>query len=177
MVVLSRKLVELFVGLFIVAGIAALVVLAFKVSGLSGIGNNDHYALNAEFDNIGSLKVRAPVSVSGVKIGQVVHIQLDPNSFRAKVIMHINKAFSNLPSDTSASIFTQGILGANYISLSPGFDQDNLAAGDSIETTHSALVLENLIGQLIYSMKSDGSSTDTKDSNAKSATIEEQSKH
>lgn len=138
-------------------GLAALVLLAFKVSGLTQLGNNHTYTLTAEFDNIGGLKVRAPVAIGGVRIGQVSQITLDKNNFRAIVTLQINEIYNTLPVDTSASIFTQGILGSNYVSLTPGFEPQNLKSGGRIETTHSALVLENLIGQLIYSIKSDKS--------------------
>jgi len=148
-----NKSLEFVVGIFILVGIIALVALAFKVSGLTHIGNRSEYVLNAEFDNIGDLKVRAPVTVAGVTIGRVAQIELDPKTFRAHVILMINKNMNDLPDDTSASIFTQGLLGSNYISLTPGFDQKALKPGDNIETTHSALILENLIGQLLFSMK------------------------
>lgn len=158
---MAKRTMEFIVGLFMLAGLAALVLLAFKVSGLTKIGNGDTYTVMAEFDNIGGLKIRAPVAIGGVRIGQVENIALDKNSFRALVTMRIENKFNNLPDDSSASIFTQGILGSNYISIVPGFDPENLKAGDLIETTHSALILENLIGQLIYSMKSDGNQVTT----------------
>ncbi len=137
------------------AGLVALLFLAFRVSGLTQIGNNHYYLIKAEFDNIGGLKPRSVVSISGVKIGSVEKINLVKNSFRAIVIMKISDKYNNLPIDTSASIFTEGLLGSNYVSLTPGFEEQNLKNNDMIETTHPALVLENLIGQLIYSMKSD----------------------
>lgn len=146
------KKLELLVGLFMIAGLLALLVLALKVSGLS-VNDQEGYKIFAEFDNIGDLKVRAPVVISGVTIGRVQSIELDPKSFRAEVTMQIKSNINQLPKDTAASIFTQGILGANYISLTPGFDTENLKSNDRIQTTHSALILENLIGQLIYSVK------------------------
>lgn len=139
-----------------IAGLAALIMLAFKVSGLATFSNKHYYMLTADFDNVGGLKVHAPVSLSGVRIGQVTHISIDKNNFRAKVTLRINDKMSTLPVDTTASIFTQGILGSNYISLTPGFEQQNLKNGDRIETTHSALILENLIGKIIYSLKENG---------------------
>lgn len=158
---MAKRTMEFIVGLFMLAGLAALVLLAFKVSGLTKIGNGDTYTVMAEFDNIGGLKIRAPVAIGGVRIGQVEGISLDKNSFRAVVTMRIENKFNNLPDDSSASIFTQGILGSNYISIVPGFEPESLKSGDLIETTHSALILENLIGQLIYSMKSDGNQVTT----------------
>lgn len=143
---------ELSVGFFIVIALCGLLFLAFKVSGLTQLGNGNYYVLRADFDNIGGLKVRAPVSVSGVKVGRVRDITLDPQTYRAEVILQIDAHFKDFPIDTSASILTQGLLGSNYISLSPGFEQQMLQPGASIETTHSALILENLIGQLMFSL-------------------------
>ena len=153
---MRNKVVDFVVGLFILAGLLGLIVLAFKVSGLTTIGNSDFYTVTAEFDNIGGLSIRAPVSVSGVTVGRVSLIQLDPVTFRAKVTLQINTHFNKFPRDTSASILTQGLLGSNYISLVPGFDMSVLKGGDVIETTHSALILENLVGQLIYNLKNGG---------------------
>ncbi|OGO93080.1 MAG: outer membrane lipid asymmetry maintenance protein MlaD [Coxiella sp. RIFCSPHIGHO2_12_FULL_44_14] len=159
---MKSRVVDFVVGIFIIAALLALLFLAFRVSNLTNFGNGKYYKITAEFDNIGGLKIRAPVSVSGVKIGEVATISLDSNNYRALVSMRINARYNNLPIDTSANIFTQGILGSNYISLSPGFDEANLKAGSRIETTHSALVLENLIGQLIYSLKSDNDGSQKK---------------
>lgn len=144
--------VEVVVGLFIIAALLALIALAFKVSGLTQITDGDYYVLKADFDNVGDLKVRAPVSVSGVKVGRVASIQLDPQTFRATVTLQIQKGFNQLPLDTSASILTQGLLGSNYVSLTPGFEEKLLKPGESIETTHSALILENLVGQLMFNL-------------------------
>ncbi|MDP1574100.1 MAG: outer membrane lipid asymmetry maintenance protein MlaD [Coxiellaceae bacterium] len=143
---------EFYVGVFIIVALSGLLFLAFKVSGLTTMSNGHYYVIRADFDNIGDLKVRAPVTVSGVKVGRVTGIQLDPQTYRAQVIMQIDDGYKDLPADTSASIFTQGLLGSNYISLSPGFEQQMLQANGRIETTHSALILENLIGQLMFSM-------------------------
>lgn len=160
MVVRNNKIIDFVVGLFILAGLLGLIFLAFKVSGLTvaAVGNHNFYTITAEFDNIGGLSVRAPVSVSGVTVGRVSAIQLDPTTFRAKVTLQINNKFHQFPSDSSASILTQGLLGSNYISLSPGFDTTTLKSGSVIETTHSALILENLVGQLIYNLKGDSNS-------------------
>ena len=146
----SQK-IEFVVGLFIVAGAFALMVLAFRVSGVFHIiPRKNTYELKAEFDNIGDLKVRAPVSIAGVRIGQVKSIKLDHKNFRAIVTFTITSPERDLPVDTSASILTQGLLGANYISLTPGFSEQYLKDDDIIEMTRSAVILENLIGQLIY---------------------------
>lgn len=147
------KAVETLVGLFMLAGILALLVLALKVSGLSASMAGNGYQITADFDNVGDLKERAPVTIGGVRIGQVTNIQLDKNTFKAIVTMRINSDQNSLPSDSSASIFTQGLLGSNYISLAPGFEQTNLAQGSRIENTHPALILEQLIGQMLFSLK------------------------
>jgi phospholipid/cholesterol/gamma-HCH transport system substrate-binding protein len=149
---MRSRWLEFGVGLFIIFGLLGLVFLAFKVSGLTSVGDGHTYVLRADFDNIGDLKARAPVTVSGVKVGRVSDIVLDPQTYRAEVIMQINDHYKDLPVDTSASIFTQGLLGSNYISLSPGFEQQMLQPNARIETTHSALILENLIGQLMFNL-------------------------
>lgn len=154
MVGVQKKLVEMTVGLFIIAGILSLLVLALKVSGLSQVsGTSDYYHLVAEFDNIGSLKQRAPVRIAGVKVGQIEKIELHDTHFKAKVYLLINKKENNLPIDTSASILTEGLLGSNYIGLTPGYEEVSLKNGDVINNTHPALILENLIGQLLFSLK------------------------
>lgn len=136
-----------------IAGFLALIALAFKTSGLKSLGEENYYVIKTEFDNIGGLKVRAPVMISGVTVGQVMKITLDRNNFQALVVLQINKKINNLPADTSATILTQGLFGANYIELMPGFASVNLKNNDWIKTTHSALILENLIGQFIYNFK------------------------
>ena len=153
---MRKSNIDIIVGFFIIAAIAGFAVLAFKVSGLAQWSSGDTYAITAEFDNIGGLKIRAPVTIAGVTVGQVGNIALDPVTFRAKVTLLISKKTSDLPKDTEASILTQGLLGANYVSLTPGFDSTLLKSGDAIETTHSALILENLIGQLLFSFKDGG---------------------
>lgn len=160
---MRNKMLEVIVGLFMVVGFLGLIFLAFKVSGLSLPSRGEIYEVSADFDDTGSLKVRAPVLVSGVMVGRVASINLDPTSFRAHVVLQIDKKYNNFPIDTSASIYTQGILGSNYVALGPGFETENLKQGDRIETTHSALILEKLIGQLIFNLKS---GNDTKNSSS-----------
>lgn len=143
---------ELGVGTFIILALCGLLFLAFKVSGLTNIGNGHYYVIKADFDNIGGLKVRAPVSVSGVKVGRVSGIQLNPQTYRAAVTLQINDGYKDLPIDTSASILTEGLLGSNYISLSPGYESQMLKPNGRIQTTHSALILENLVGQLMFNL-------------------------
>lgn len=156
---MSNKVLQFWVGVFILAGIVGLLWLAVGVSGVNlAVGSKD-YTLTAEFDNIGGLKVRAPVRVSGVSIGKVTAIDLDPDTFRAKVFMTIDDQYNQLPIDTSASIYTEGILGANYVAFIPGFQAQILKPNGVIASTTSALVLENLVGQLMYSLKGDNKSS------------------
>lgn len=141
-----------------VAGMAALLVLAFRVSGLSTYASHNSYKVIAEFENIGDLKPRAPVTIAGVRIGEVVAIILNPKTYRAQVQMHINGK-DNVPTDSSASIVTAGLLGANYVALTPGFDELFLKDGSIIADTHPALQLETMIGQLMFNMKKDTTTT------------------
>ena len=149
-----KKMTEILVGFFMILGILALTFLALKVSGLTGYSSKaDYYELSADFDNIGGLKVRAPVMIAGVSVGQVNNIILNKTDFRAKVILAIDKEKAELPTDTSASIYTQGLLGSNYVNLSPGYAETLLKNGGVIETTNSAVILEKLIGQFLYSFQ------------------------
>lgn len=158
-----RRNLELLVGFFMLLGIAALLMLALQVSGLTqNIGHRNSYMLSAQFDNIGGLKVRAPVAIAGVRIGEVTNITLDPVTFRAVVNMNIDKKNNDLPIDTSASILTAGLLGANYISLTPGYQDALLKNGEMIQKTSPALILEDLIGQLLFSLKGDDKDKDSK---------------
>lgn len=150
----SRKITETLVGLFMLAGMLALLALALKVSGLTTYFGHQGYNVTAGFDNIGGLKIRAPVTLAGVRIGEVTDISLDETSFKAIVTLRIDPSQDKLPSDTSASILTQGLLGANYISLSPGYANTYLKNNDQIVDTHPALILENLIGQFLFNAKS-----------------------
>ena len=159
------------------AGIAGLLTLTYRVSNFSDFQRTATYNLSADFDNVGGLKVRSPVTLSGVKIGQVSAIELDPATFKAKVTLVIDEQDNDLPIDTSASIYTQGLLGSNYISLAPGFSTESLKNGDMITTTRSALILEQLIGQLMFkltgsnSSSADSASTTTAASSASSTVV------
>jgi phospholipid/cholesterol/gamma-HCH transport system substrate-binding protein len=155
---MQTKNIEIIVGTFILAGILALLVLAFQVSGLTDMIGKRGYEITAAFDNIGDLRVRAPVSVGGVRIGEITRINLDPKTFKAIVTMRVEPHQNAIPTDSSASIFTAGLLGSNYISITPGFANTNLKNGDKIITTHSAVILENLIGQLMFKLDSNKSS-------------------
>jgi phospholipid/cholesterol/gamma-HCH transport system substrate-binding protein len=152
---MRQVFVELVVGVFIIIVILALIFLAFKTSGLASYTSGKSYTVTADFDNVGDLKPRAPVTVGGVRIGQIQSIVLDPKTFQAVVTLDINTKYNNIPVDSTANIFTEGLLGANYISLSPGYSSDNLHNGSVIENTNPALILQNLIGQLLFSMKGD----------------------
>ncbi len=147
---MKKQLIEITVGLFVVAGILVLLFLSFRVSNLNSDSVSNPYQVKAQFDNIGGLKVKAPVTMAGVRIGRVGAISLDSASYQAKVTMDISGAYNKLPVDSSASINTQGLLGEQFISLEPGGDKKYLKEGDSIRLTQSAVVLENLIGQLLY---------------------------
>jgi phospholipid/cholesterol/gamma-HCH transport system substrate-binding protein len=149
---LSKRIVELLVGLFMLAGILAMFALAFKVSGLSQYSNRDSFRVSAIFDNIGDLKVRAPVTIAGVRVGEVDSINIDSNNFKAEVGLRIEKRQNKLPADTTAKILTAGLIGANYIELIPGYGESNLKDGCVILDTQPAIVLENLIGQLMYKL-------------------------
>ncbi len=141
--------IELWVGAFVLMSIVALAGIALQVSNFSGWKEQPTYKVSALFDNIGGLKVRAPVKLSGVVIGRITAIGVDPVSFKAKVDMQIDKSFNLLPSDSSASILTSGLLGDQYIGLDPGGEEEVLEEGSQVELTQSALVLEELIGQFL----------------------------
>ena len=146
---------EISVGLFLMLGILALALLALKVSNISEVGNSDTYRLTAKFDNIGSLKVRSAVRLGGVLVGRVSEITLDKEYLTPVITLSIFKSFANLPTETSASILTAGLLGEQYLSLSPGGNDEILVDGDQIEDTQSALVVEELIGKFLFSDSSD----------------------
>ena len=150
---MQRQSMQLIVGLFVIFAILCFVFLAFNVSGLTSLSTGSSYEITADFNNVGGLKIRAPVRISGVSVGQVRSITLDPSTFQAKVVISINSEDNKIPVDTSASIFTEGLLGANYINLTPGYEDKYLKEGSEIKSTKSALILENLIGQLLFNIK------------------------
>ena len=152
---MNTRTIEVAVGLFVAAGIAALFMLAMKVSNLATYGGGKGYVVTATFDNIGGLRVRSPVSASGVRVGQVTAIEYDSEGYQARVSMSIDPQYDKFPTDTGASIMTSGLLGEQYVGLQPGADEDFLVAGSEIELTQSALVLEQIIGQFLYSMADD----------------------
>jgi phospholipid/cholesterol/gamma-HCH transport system substrate-binding protein len=161
MVMESQRKIESFVGLFLLAAILALLVLAFKVSGLTSFFKAKSYIVIAQFDDIGQLKVRAPIKVGGVLIGEVSSISLDPATFKAIVKLQIENKFNQIPDDSSASILTSGLLGDNYIAINPMYSQTYFKNGGEIQDTTSAMILEKLIGQLIYKLGNPSDSTST----------------
>jgi phospholipid/cholesterol/gamma-HCH transport system substrate-binding protein len=148
---LQSKTVETIVGVFVALGLAALLMLSMQVSNLSQFTEANGYAVSARFQNIGGLKVRSPVKMAGVVVGRVARIYIDPVSYQAVVEMNIFPEFNKIPQDTTAEIFTAGLLGEQYISLGPGGAENFLKDGDQITITSDAVVLEQVIGQFLYS--------------------------
>ncbi|SEL75397.1 phospholipid/cholesterol/gamma-HCH transport system substrate-binding protein [Atopomonas hussainii] len=146
---MKTRTLEISVGLFLLAGLLALLLLALRVSGLTVASTQDTYRVYAYFDNISGLSVRAKVTMAGVTIGKVVGIDLDRDSYMGRVAMDIRGDVNNLPTDSTASILTAGLLGEKYIGISVGGDEELLAEGDTIRDTQSALVLEELIGKFL----------------------------
>lgn len=154
---MSKRNLEILVGLFVLLGLAALVFVALKAANLTSFSNGATYPLTARFDNIGGLKPRAPVRSAGVVVGRVTAIHLDPQTFQGVVSLELQRGYE-FPKDTSAKILTAGLLGDQYIGLEPGGDEKNLAAGDVITQTQSAVVLENLIGQFLFNKAAEAGS-------------------
>jgi len=146
---MSKKQIETLVGVFVLLGILAIVLLALKAANLASFSFNTTYPLLARFDNVGGLKVNAPVKSAGVKVGRVASITFDSKNFQGLVTMDIEREYQ-FPTDTSAKILTAGLLGDQYVGLEPGADDKNLQPGDTIKMVQSAVVLENLIGQFLY---------------------------
>jgi phospholipid/cholesterol/gamma-HCH transport system substrate-binding protein len=152
---MDRRLLDLWVGIFVVAGIGALFVLALQVSNASSFNTAESYTVVAEFDNIGGLRVRAPVKSAGVLVGRVDDIAFDNQKFVARVVLRLDKRYE-FPKDTTASILTSGLLGEQYIGLDGGGDSEILKDGDTLKLTQSAVVLEKLIGQFLYGRAAEG---------------------
>jgi phospholipid/cholesterol/gamma-HCH transport system substrate-binding protein len=146
---MSKTKTDFWVGLFVLLGAAALVFLALRAGNMSSFSFAPTYSLTASFDNVGSLKVRAPVKSAGVVVGRVAAIGFDNKSFQANVTLDIDATYQ-FPKDTSAAILTSGLLGEQYVGLTPGADDQNFAAGGKIRYTQSAVVLENLISKFLY---------------------------
>lgn len=158
----SNAKVNFLVGLFVLLGILGLVFLALQAANLSSFTTGKTYKVSAYFDNIGGLKVRAPVRSAGVLVGRVDSISYDNETFQAKVDLVMESQYK-FPTDTSAKILTSGLIGEQYIGLQPGADEGDLKNGDKILFTQSAVVLENLISQFLFNKAEDNASTKSKD--------------
>ena len=152
---MQRKSLDLWVGLFVILGALSVFFLAMKAGNMSAMSFNSTYPVVTKFDNIGGLKPRAPVKSAGVVVGRVGDIRFDDKTFQAVVTLNLDSAYK-FPKDSSAKILTSGLLGEQYIGLEAGGDTNNLAAGDSIKMTQSAVVLENLISQFLYNKAAEG---------------------
>ena len=155
---MTTRKTEILVGLFVILTVAALLLLGLKVANQGMQANGATYTLKAKFDNIGGLKARSAVKVGGVTVGRVESIALDSDDFTPVVTLTINAEYNTFPETTSVAILTSGLLGEQYVGLQPGFsfgDIENLKDGDFIEDTKSALVLEDLIGQFLFSRDSE----------------------
>jgi phospholipid/cholesterol/gamma-HCH transport system substrate-binding protein len=152
---MNRTILDLWVGLFVIAGIAALLFLALKVGSMNAVNSSDGYEVVARFDNIGGLKPRAPVKSAGVVVGRVTDVRFDNVNYEAAVTLRLDKRYA-FPKDSSASIMTSGLLGEQYIGLEAGGDSVKLKDKDRILITQDAVVLENLIGQFLYGKAQEG---------------------
>lgn len=153
----TSRNIEILVGLFVAMGMAALFMLAMQVSNLSNMSGEEGYRISVRFENVGGLKVRSPVTLGGVKIGRVAEIGYDQRMYEAVVELAIEAGYDRLPRDTSASIYTAGLLGEQYVALEPGGEESYLKGGDEIKLTQPALVLEQVIGQFLFSKAQEGS--------------------
>ena len=155
----KRRYVDISVGLFMLVGMLAFLAMVMMVSGMDDLLSTKGYQITANFTDIGGLKVRAPVTVAGVRIGEVTRIELQPSQLNAKVTMRLSGDKPIPYDDSSARILTEGLLGSNYVSIVPGFEDEGnkdhpyLRAGDVIAKTQEAIILENLIGQLLFNIK------------------------
>jgi phospholipid/cholesterol/gamma-HCH transport system substrate-binding protein len=152
---MNKTVLDLWVGLFVIVGIAALLFLALKVGSMNAVNASDSYEVVARFENIGGLKVRAPIKSAGVVVGRVADIRFDNETYEAAVTLRLDKRYS-FPKDTSAAIMTSGLLGEQYIGLEAGGDSVKLKDKDRILITQDAVVLENLIGQFLYGKAQEG---------------------
>ncbi|MGZ5785967.1 MAG: outer membrane lipid asymmetry maintenance protein MlaD [Ramlibacter sp.] len=155
---MQRSKNDVWVGLFVIIGLVAILFLALKAANLLNLSFQSEYRVTAKFDNVGGLKPRAPVKSAGVVVGRVESITLDPKTYQARVTLTLENRYP-FPKDSSLKILTSGLLGEQYIGVEAGADEKNLAQGDTISATHSAVVLENLIGQFLYSKAAEGTSS------------------
>ena len=153
---MERKTIDLWVGIFVAAGLAGLFFLALKVGNASSVSVSDGYTITADFDNIGGLRGGAPVRSAGVIVGRVEYVGFNNQTLRAQVRMRIDKRYA-FPKDSSVSILTSGLLGDQYIGIDGGGDTELLADGDHVRLTQSAIVLEKVIGQFLYGQSAGGS--------------------
>lgn len=154
----QTRSVELGTGLFVLLGLSALFFLTTQITGSGDFSSSDAYEVTARFDNVGSLKNRAPVAMSGVTIGRVTSVAFDPQGLEAVVTFMIDARFDQIPDDSDASILTSGLLGSQYIGLQPGGSEFYLEAGSEIQFTQSAIIIENLISKYLFSQGSDSGS-------------------
>lgn len=159
---MQKSKTDVWVGLFVLLGAAAILFLALKAGNLLTLSFDSTYQITARFDNIGGLKPQAAVKSAGVVVGRVKSITFDGKTFQARVDMDIDKGVE-FPKDSSAKILTAGLLGEQYIGLEAGYGETNLVAGDTLKSTQSAIVLENVIGQFLYSKAADGAATAEKE--------------
>ncbi len=153
----NSRTLELGVGLFVALGLGALFVLAMQVSNLGAYASGgEGYRVSALFANVGGLKERAPVTLAGVRVGRVASITFDQETYQARVVMDIDGRYRRIPADTMASIYTAGLLGEQYVALSPGGMPEYLGDGDEIRLTESALVLEQVVGEFLFSQDGGG---------------------
>jgi len=152
---MKRSTLDLWVGVFVAIGFGALLFLSLKVANLTSLDASDVYKVKARFDNIGGLKVRAPVKSAGVVVGRISDIRFMTDTYEAEVVMSIDTRYP-FPRDTSAKILTSGLLGDQYVGLQAGGDTVNLKSGETLKLTQSAIVLESLIGQFLYSKAAEG---------------------
>ena len=152
---MHRKMIDVWVGLFVVLGAAALLFLALEAGNMSSLSFSKTYTISAKFDNIGGLKPQAPVKSAGVVVGRVGQITFDDKTFQALVRLEMEPGYK-FPKDSSLKILTAGLLGEQYIGIEPGGDTNNLVNGDRITRTQSATVLEDLINQFIYNKAAEG---------------------
>ncbi len=157
---MQTRQLEITVGFFMALGLVALFFLAMQVSNLASISSDEGYTVTARFDNIGGLKVRSPVSMAGVRVGRVVGISYDQSSFEAVVTLAIDPQFNQIPDDSIAKIYTSGLLGEQYVGLDPGGSLESLQQDSELMMTQSALVLEEIVGQFLFSKAEENAMSD-----------------
>lgn len=163
---MTRSKNDIWVGLFVVIGFAAILFLALQSANLLSLSFDSNYKVTAKFDNIGGLKPKAAVKSAGVVVGRIESITFDDKTFQARVTMSMQNKFA-FPKDSSLKILTSGLLGEQYIGISAGADDKNLSNGDTVSATQSAIVLEDLISKFLYSKAADNSESKTDNTGAK----------